>query len=106
YGHYLRWAELEGAVGLYLIALNAFFVFVLFTAKNRGILFKLFFVFIILANLTAKVPYGYRLIFYFTIIQVLYLPYFINNNKLKVKPLMFVLIVMYAYLIFYRSAGK
>jgi len=107
YENYLKWDELDGSGGLYLIILNAFFVFVLFTAKNRGVLFKLFFVFIVMANLTVKVPYGYRLIFYFTIIQVLYLPYFINNNKLlKARPLIFLLIVLYAYLVFSRSAGK
>lgn len=106
YGHYLLGVDLSGGVGVYLITLNFFFLFVLFTAKNRGLLFKLFFVFVILANLFAKVPYAYRLIFYFTVIQVLYLPYFISNNKLRTKPLVFIVIVLYATLLFYRSSGS
>lgn len=106
YDNYLELYESGTSVGVYLIVLNLFFLFVLFASSERGVLFKLFFVFIVLANLTANVPYGYRIIFYFTIIQILYLPYFISNNKLGGKPLAFALVILYALVVFYRSAGS
>jgi len=107
YEHYLDIFGIEElAVGYYLVVLNAFFLFVLFTARNRGLLFKLFFIYVVLANLMVKVPFGYRLIYYFTVIQVLYLPYFVYNNKLKPRDVAFGIVVFYAYLVFYRSAGN
>jgi len=106
YDRYLDNFESNTTIGLYLLMLNGFFVFVLFTAKERGEIFKLFFIYILLANLTAKAPYGYRLIFYFSIVQLLFLPYFISNNRLKSRSLAFFLVVIYSYTIFLRSSGS
>lgn len=106
YEGYLDRFESGTQTGLYFLILNAFSVFILFTAKNRGTLFKLFFIYIAVANLTARIPFGYRVIYYFTILQILYLPYFICNNKIKAKPLIFALVVLYAYLVFSRSSGS
>jgi|SRR5690606_794131 len=91
--------------GLYLVILNSFFAFLLFTSKDKqGVLFKLFFVFIIIANLAARIPLGYRLIMCFSIIQVLFLPYYVYNNKID-KNIGFFVVVIYAYVSFIRAAG-
>lgn len=104
YDTYLLSRNLGNLTGnaLFLIILNTFFIFIIFTCKNRGILFKLFFIFIIAANLTSRIYLGSRLISYFAIFQVLFLPYYLYNTKLKDPSLPFIIVIAYAYILFIK----
>lgn len=106
YENYLERFDSGVGVGVFLLALNAFGVFVVFSARDRGTLFKLFIVYIVFANLTSAVPFGYRIIFYFTIVQILFLPSFVRANVFKPPQLAFFLVIIYAYIVFSRSAGS
>lgn len=106
YDQYIDKTETGVQTGIFLLALNAMAILILLTEKNRGLLFKLFIFYIIFANLTARIPYGHRIISYFSIIQILYLPYFLKESKKQFKPLVLSLIVVYSYLVFYRNAGS
>lgn len=107
YQNYLHSHGMGNLVGnaLFLIILNSFFLFVLFTCKSRNILFKLFFIYVIGTNLTQRVYLGSRLIFYFTIFQIIFLPFYLYNNKLKDPTLPIVIVIVYCYILFYRSIG-
>lgn len=107
YSHYLSYYSAGNILGnaLYLLVLNSFFCFILFTIKDKNnLLFKLFFLFIVVANLTARVPFGYRLIMMFSISQVLFLPYYVNSSKLD-KNIVLVMVVFYALVSYLRVAG-
>lgn len=108
YGHYLTFYEAGNFLGntLFLLILNSFFVLILFTSENRTVFFKLFFLYIIFANLLARVPFGYRVLSYFAMSQVLFYPYYIYNNKFHKKELAGFLIAVFAYVIFTRSMGS
>jgi len=105
YQHYLERFDSGVGIGAFLLLTNAFAVFIVYTAKERGTLFKLFIAYVVFSNLAIAVPFGYRVTFYFTIIQILFFPTYINSNILKSKQLAFFLVVIYAYLIFLRSFG-
>jgi len=110
YAHYAEAVDIDNlkAGKGFLLALNAFFVFVLLVIKEKDIHFKMFFVYVLSQNLTTKVPYGYRLVLYFSIIQVLFLPLFVKNNKLKgnEKILCTVAVILYTYILLYRLYGN
>lgn len=105
YMNYIGSYELGNYTGttLYLIVLNSFFLFVYFTSIKRDTYFKIFYIYILLSNLFIRIPYGDRIIIYLSIIQIIYLPYLIYNNKIKEKQLMILIIVIYAYVIFLRN---
>lgn len=105
YEGYLGRFDSAVGVGIFLLVVNAFGVFVVFTSKKRDTLFKLFVLYIAFANLSSMVPFGYRVVFYFTIIQILFLPSFINNSVIKPRQLAFFLVIFYAYVVLSRSMG-
>src|SRR5690606_4596214 len=83
YSSYLENYDLGnfGGNALYLLVLNSLFIFILLTSTNREVYFKVFYLFILMSNLVVRIPFGNRLIMFFGIIQILYLPYLIYNNK-------------------------
>lgn len=89
----------------YLLLLNAFFIFILKCAKERKLLFKLFFISIIVSNLLVRIPFGDRVMLFFTIIQILYLPYFIYNNKINPKQLTSFIVILFTFVMFFRKFG-
>lgn len=107
YERYVENYELGTFTGnfFYLLILNVFLYFIMKINDNRGYLFKMFFIFIILTNLTIRIPFGDRFILYFAIIQIIYLPYLMYNNKLDIKPFVSVVIIMYAFTMFFRKFG-
>lgn len=90
---------------LFLFILNSFFIFILITSYNGNTLFKLFFIYVVSANLVARVPLGSRSIFYFSIFQILFFPYYIYNNKFKDPVIPVLLVVAYSYILFIRFTG-
>ncbi|HHX70771.1 MAG TPA: EpsG family protein [Gallicola sp.] len=90
---------------MYLILLNAFFIFVLLTITKRDILFKMFFAYFILANLLARIPFGGRVLLFYSIFLTLFLPYYLHNNKIKEKFIPYGIVILYALIMFYRSFG-
>jgi len=108
YGIYLQNYSFGNIIGnaLYLIVVNTFFFFILNNIKDyENIQFKLFFVFVALTNLLARVPFGDRVLLYFSIIPILFFPYVIYNNKAKQKDLVFLIIIAYSLFTFYRKFG-
>lgn len=109
YAHYAEAVDTSNLkAGMsFLLALNIFFFFVLFFIRERSTYFNLFFVYVMVTNITSKVPYGYRLVMYFSIAQVLFLPFFIRHNKFKGNwnIISIIAVILYSYLLFFRSYG-
>src|SRR5699024_7747549 len=86
YIHYLEAHDANKDTGLFMIITNIFALLFILTSSKDSVLLKLFFVYILFYNLIAGVPYAYRLIFVFSIVQVLFLPYYIKNNIFGLRP--------------------
>ena len=106
YLHYLDKFDSGVGIGLFIVLVNVFSVFVIFTVKERDTLFKMFIVYIVFVNLAVAVPFGYRIIFYFTIVQILFLPKFIKSNRFSIKKVVLIIVILYGYLCFSRSVGS
>ncbi|MGO3653841.1 MAG: hypothetical protein ACTJFN_05670, partial [Sphingobacterium sp.] len=59
----------------------------------------------LLANIFVRIPFGSRLILYLSIIQILLLPIVVNQRNPKERGLIYGVIVVYAYIMFYRLFG-
>lgn len=93
---------------LSLLMYNSLFLFILLTTKDKEIKFKLFFIFIILLNLTARIPFGNRLLLYIAIFQIIFYPYYIASLKSKnqnYKVLVILVFITFFYIHFYRIFG-
>ncbi|MGO2134766.1 MAG: EpsG family protein [Marinobacter sp.] len=92
----------------YLLILNSFFVFVVFFVKSVSVEVKLFFVFVLVQNLLVRIPFGDRLVLYFSMIQVVFFPYFLGNIRSKdayLKIVVSFVVVVYAFVILYQKLG-
>jgi len=107
YIKYVEGFELGSVFGnfVYLIILNSFFFFIMYGIKKRDRLFKLFFVFVLVSNLLVRIPFGDRIVLYFAIIQILYLPYFIYNSRVNPRSIVFLIVVLYSYTMFFLKFG-
>lgn len=107
YTRYIETYEFGNVLGnaMYLIILNAFFIFILLTISQRDIYFKLFFLYVILANILARVPFGGRVLLFYSIFMTLFFPYYLENNKIKEKVVPYLIVIAYAFVVFYRSFG-
>lgn len=79
------------------------FIWIYITAKTRvkkSIWMKVFFLGILLVNLTFKLELGTRLILYLTMSQIFVFPYFLKYNNEKTKIIPDVLIFVYCLVIF------
>ncbi|MFD1771525.1 EpsG family protein [Sphingobacterium suaedae] len=106
---------LTGAFGLgslvgnmfYLLIVNAFFFAVSkFEREKSAVLFKLFFLFVIVTNILIRFPFGNRVILYFSIFQILYLPDLLSRLSGKEKSIVFLMILGYAIFTFYMFYGN
>lgn len=105
FDRYIDRFDEESGIGITVFLINLLAVFIIFTTKIRNTHFKLFFAYIIINNLLVNIPFSYRIIYYFSIIQVLYLPYYVQNNTLKHKATAHLLVCLYAIALFLRTAG-
>ncbi|WP_417265253.1 EpsG family protein [Brumimicrobium sp.] len=107
YSNYLYKLELGNTVGnaIYLLLLNGFFLFILYFSGKREVYFKLFFLYIVLTNIFVRIPLGSRLIMYFSVIQVLYLPLFIYTNRKENNIFLIAVVIIYAFTIFFKTFG-
>lgn len=107
YLQYVEGYELGTIPGnfVYLLILSSFLYFLMKTSDYRGRLFKLFYVFIIVSNLVIRIPFGDRIVLYFAIIQIIYLPYYLYVTKLEPKQLAIFVVVLYAFAMFFRKFG-
>ena len=107
YTHYLSDGDSEDAeTGLFLLLTNAFAVFLIATSAKNSIYLQLFFAYILFYNIIASVPFAYRLVYYFSVVQLLFLPYYVYNNKFKQSYLALFIVLVYATLFFIRTFGS
>lgn len=107
YGRYVDTFEMGTILGnfLYLLILNSFLFFAMKVSTERGVLFKLFFAFIIITNLSIRIPFGDRFIMYFSIVQILYLPMLLDKCRVRPKEIVGIIVVIYAIVMFFRKLG-
>lgn len=107
YAHYLR-SELGNISGnmVYLMIFNSFFLFIFFVTKERSFYFHLFFVFVLIENLMARIPFSERVVLFNSIAQIIFFPEVISNNKLKEKWIVALVVFLYAFFIFFRQLGN
>lgn len=90
---------------LLVIFMNVLFCWCFFTSTKvfkQSIWTKIFFLAIVLINVTMQLQLGARVILYFTLIQILYFPNYFNNNIVKNKSLLKGLIIIYVAIIFMK----
>ncbi|PWH86970.1 EpsG family protein [Brumimicrobium oceani] len=107
YSRYLSRLELGNVSGnaLYLLLLNGFFLFILYFSDKRETFFKIFFLYIVFSNMLVRIPMGSRLMMYFAVIQVLYLPLFLYTTRKGDNALLISAVVIYAFTIFFKTFG-
>lgn len=107
YSNYKERVELGNLLGngMYLLVLNCFFLFIYFTCTPKDLYFKIFFTYILASNLLVRIPYSNRVLMYLSIIQVLFLPYYLYQTKKELRPLIAFIIILYAYVIYFRTFG-
>lgn len=107
YSGYIDRYEFGNASGnaLYLLILNSFFLFIALTIKQRDIYFKIYLCYIIFANILVRVPFGDRVVLNLSIYLTVFFPYFIANNKFKQKSIVYIIMILYAYVMFFRTFG-
>lgn len=81
---------------------NSLFLFIVLTIKNKDMRLKLFFTFMILFNLTARIPLGNRLTLYLGIFQIIFYPYYLSSLR-SMPPNYRVLIIFMFILVFYTT---
>lgn len=91
--------------GLYLLVLNTFFFFILFTIRQRNIYLKLFFSYILVTNLLIRIPFSGRVVMYYSMFLLLFFPFYLKNNKFKNNSLLYLIVIVYSYIIYFRSFG-
>lgn len=92
---------------LYLLILNTAYVVISFIVKKENKWFILYFLFILISNLTIRIPFANRFVFYFGIAQIVFYPLLLNNNKLNFKgqTLLLFVLVSYSLISLYRFWG-
>ena len=106
--------ELASLYSSFLILLfyNLFFIFILLSISKdlkNTLYFKLFFMSFIFVNLAIRIPYGNRLFIYFTIIQIIFIPLYLNNlnpTNRRYKLYISLAVLAYAYINFLRLMGN
>ena len=109
YGSYVNEYEIGSFFGnfLNLILFNLFFTYIVLTINHKNIYLQLFFLFIVLFNLTARIPFGNRLLLYLSIYQILFIPYYLGHirDPKKYKIISIIFIVILSYFTFFRVFG-
>ncbi|MFZ4862682.1 EpsG family protein [Sphingobacterium sp. Mn56C] len=108
---YSKYIDFEGGnlLGnlIYLVILNCVFIAIsqVITLKNNWYYYMSFFV--LVSNLFIRFPFGARFILLFGIIQIVFLPFLLKNNKLntKYKSVILIAILTYGLINFFRILG-
>lgn len=111
YGIYIQEFASGNILGnlIFLLIFNSFFAFILFTSAKVTIEVKLFFVFIFVLNLTTRLPFGDRIVLYFSIYQILFYPYYLSTLKNHTTGSIFIsyiLIILFIYVMFIQNIGS
>lgn len=106
YEHYLYLNDSDESItGVFLLLTNLFSILIILTSSKDSFLLRLFFAYIIFHNITLGVPYAYRLVLFFSVVQILFLPYYVYNNKLMHRNIALLLVIGYATVFFIRVYG-
>lgn len=110
YSLYVDNYDISGIIGksFLLILFNAFFIYIILSLKKFSSEFKIFYLFIIMFNLTVLIPFGSRLILYFSVYQILFYPYFLvnlNQNTKNFKLISIFMLILYSFFVFIISFG-
>ena len=87
------------------ILLNILFIFIFLTYRKiwkKNLFMKIYFIGIIILNLTSQLALGTRLILYFTLIQCFIFPSYFLHNRIKEKFIIRLLIVCYVFIFFLK----
>ncbi|MGP5157713.1 EpsG family protein [Pseudoalteromonas prydzensis] len=111
YGNYLADFKPGNLLGnfAFLIIFNAFFGYILLTSKDVTPEIKLFFIFVIIMNLTIRIPFGNRILFYFSIYQVLFYPYYLyclKSSKHFDFIVSSIIIMLFSFVLFISKIGS
>lgn len=99
YGNFIG----NAAAGLLL---NSYFMLVLYLGKNLRVENKVFILFVLIFNLTLRLPFADRALLYFSIYQIVYFTYVASEVKgVNNKLFFYFSIIIYAYFVFFRSFG-
>lgn len=91
---------------LYLILFNSFIFALMMPFRKIDNYFKHILLFAIIMNLIIRVPFGVRLLIYFSIYQIIFYPYFIELLKgREVKIFYLSLILLFSYFILLYNFG-
>lgn len=82
---------------LLLVIINGFYFFISSMVRDRNNWFTLYFLFILFSNLTVRIPFANRFVFYYGITLIIFYPLFLNENKLSYKFQMILLILLIGY---------
>lgn len=88
-----------------VVLMNLLFYLIYYTANSefRNIIYmKIFLVAILLMNLTMRLGLGSRIIIYFMIIQSIFYPLYLDNNRVKNKRCVCCAILLYVVFVFLK----
>ncbi|WP_411686487.1 EpsG family protein [Acinetobacter pseudolwoffii] len=110
YSYYIENYENNSVLGktFLLILFNMFFIYLTLCLKEYSNEFKIFYIFILILNMTILIPFGSRFVLYFSIYQILFFPYFINkiSGTRNFKIFSIFIVTLYSFIIFFTSLGK
>lgn len=91
-----------------LLLLNTLYITMSIVTKKNNQWFTLFFLFILLSNLTVRIPLANRFVFYYGLTLIIFFPLLLNNNRLKSNGRMplFLGLIVYSLIILFTSWGK
>lgn len=99
YGNFLG----NAAAGLLL---NSYYLIALYYGKNLEKENKVFLLFVLIFNVTIRLPFAERLLLYFSIYQIIYFTYVLNDIKnVENRMFFYIMIIVAAYFVFFRSFG-
>ncbi|MCT4599401.1 MAG: EpsG family protein [Marinifilaceae bacterium] len=87
------------------LILNCLFIFLYLTSENKikvTLWFKVYFLSVIVNNMSYTLILGSRLLIFFSISQIIYFVSFIYNNRIKQKYISFSVILLYSLVLFLR----
>ena len=83
-----------------------FWIIYCYSINKENIYVKLFFLFVVVSNILQKFPFGNRVILYFSIFQILSFPFFFDSKNMREAPMIRLLLLIYAILIFVMTFGN
>lgn len=106
-----KYSDFEGGnlIGnfFYLIILNVVFIMISNLVKIKSNWYYYMYFFILISNLFIRFPFGNRFILLFGIVQLVFYPLILSNNKLSTKEngLLWACILVYGFISFSRVLG-